>query len=57
MGTGPLGKGVADRRRNLVLRGGRTTETEAGSVAGLCGACSCVLGLHVGSARGEVGPW
>jgi len=41
----------------LVLRGGRATETQAGSVAGSCGASGGVLGLHVGGARDEVGPW
>ena len=40
----------------LVLRGGRYTETRAGSVAGSCGASGGVLGLHGGGARDGVGP-
>ena len=40
----------------LVLRGGRATEPEAGSVAGSCGDSGGILGLHDGGARDEVGP-
>ena len=40
----------------LVLRGGRATETEAGSVAGSCGDSGGILGLHDGGALDEVGP-
>ena len=56
MGTGPLGKGVGDRRSTRA-RGGRATQTEARSVAGFCAASGGVLRLHGGGASDEVGPF